>query len=499
MSITSVHSIHPPRVARETGDLSPDELVEHGRAILDWIAGYLAAPDRYPVVSRVQPGDIRHSLPSAPPQAAETMEAILADVEAKILPGITHWNHPGFFAYFSISASIPGILGELLAAALDVNAMLWKTSPAATELEELAMDWLRQLLGLGAGWFGMITDTASVSSLYALAAAREAKPELAIRDRGMAGRSDLPRLRVYTSEHSHSSIDKAALALGFGLENVVHIGADAEFRMRPDLLERAIAEDRQRGWLPIACVATVGTTSITSIDPVPAIADICAREAMWLHVDGAYGGMAAIVPEMRSVLDGVDRADSLVVNPHKWLFTPIDCSAFYTRRRDVLERAFSIVPEYLVTREQSSVVNFMDYGVQLGHRFRALKLWMVMRAFGAEGLATRLRAHCALARELAGWVRETKDWEVVAPVHFSLVCFRYAPAGLDEAALAALNQRILERVNASGEAYLSHTKLGDRYVLRLAIGNIRTERKHVARAWQLLMEAAGKCEEREGE
>ena len=307
MSITSAHLVNVPRTPAETGDLSPDELVEQGRALLDWIAAYLSSPERYPVVSRSQPGDVRRSLPGAPPVTGESLASIFADFESKILPGITHWNQPGFFAYFSISASVPGILGELLTAALVVNAMLWKTSPAATELEELTLDWLRQLLGLEAGWFGMITDTASISSMYALAAAREAKPELAIRDRGMAGRTDLPRLRVYASEHSHSSIDKAALALGFGLENVVHVGADAEFRMRPDLLERAIAEDRGRGWLPVACVATVGTTSITSIDPVSAIADICEREKIWLHVDGAYGGMAAIIPERRSVLAGARR------------------------------------------------------------------------------------------------------------------------------------------------------------------------------------------------
>jgi aromatic-L-amino-acid decarboxylase len=490
MSITSAHLVNVPRSPGDTGDLSPDELVEQGRALLDWIAAYLASPERYPVVPRVQPGDVRRSLPAAPPSTGEPLERIFADFEDKILPGITHWNQPGFFAYFSISASVPGILGELLTAALDVNAMLWKTSPAATELEELTLDWLRQLLGLEQPWFGMITDTASISTLYALAAAREAKPELEIRDRGMAGRSDLPRLRIYTSEHAHSATDKAALALGIGLENVVHIGTDAEFRMRTDLLERAIAEDRARGWLPLACVATVGTTGMTSVDPVPAIADLCHREQMWLHVDGAYGGMAAIIPEKRSVLAGVDRADSFVVNPHKWLFTPIDCSAFYTRRPDVLQRAFSLVPEFLVTREQSRAVNYMDYGVQLGHRFRALKLWMVIRAFGADGLASRLRAHCELATELAGWVDAEPDWEVMAPVHFSLVCFRYAPAGTGEAELTALNQQILERVNASGEAYLSHTKLGAKYVLRLTIGNIRTERKHVARAWELLKEAA---------
>ncbi|MHB1071379.1 MAG: pyridoxal phosphate-dependent decarboxylase family protein [Gemmatimonadaceae bacterium] len=473
------------------GDLPTNELQHHGRALLDWIAEYLEHPERYPVLSRATPGKIRASLPASPPKGGESLEAILRDIEQKIIPGITHWNHPGFFAYFSISASIPGILGELLAAALDTNAMLWKTSPAATELEQLAMDWLRQLLGLAPGWFGLINDTASISSMLALAAAREAKQELAIRARGMAGRPELPVLRVYCSEHAHSSIDKGALTLGIGLENVVKIPVDAEFRLRPDALSAAIAADRVSGFLPLACVATVGTTSTTSIDPVPAIAAICRREELWLHVDGAYGGVAAVMPEMRHVLAGVELADSLVVNPHKWLFTPVDCSAFFTRRPEVLRRAFSLVPEYLVTREQDEVVNLMDYGVQLGRRFRALKLWMVIRAFGADGLAERLRAHCALAREFAGWVAAKKDWELVAPVPFSLVCFRHHPGvGMSEAQLERHNAAVLERVNASGEVFLSHTKLDGRFVLRLAIGNIRTERRHVARAWELLREAA---------
>ena len=473
------------------GDLNPHELTRHGQRLLAWIAAYLdGGAEKYPVLSRAKPGDIRRSLPQAPPKAGESLEKILADFESKILPGITHWNHPGFFAYFSISASVPGILGELLTAALDVNAMLWKTSPAATELEELAMDWLRQMLGLEPGWFGIINDTASMSTLLALAAAREVHPELEIRQRGMAGRNDLPRLRVYCSEHTHSSIDKAAITLGIGHENVVHIPVDAKFRMRPDALVQAIAADRARGWLPIACVATVGTTSTSSIDPVPAIADICEREQVWLHVDGAYGGVAAIAPEMRHVLAGVERADSLVVNPHKWLFTPIDCSALFTKRADVLRRAFSLVPEYLVTREQDSVVNFMDYGTQLGHRFRALKLWMVIRAFGSDGLAERLSAHCALAREFASWVEQESDWEVAAPVPFSLVCFRYAPKDMDDTLADMLNERIMTAVNESGEVYLSHTKLNGRYVMRLAIGNVRTERRHVARAWELLRAAA---------
>ena len=474
------------------GDLPTAELREQGRAVLDWIAGYLDHPERHPVLSRVVPGEIREMLPVSPPEEPEPLERILEDFEQKILPGITHWNHPAFFGYFATSSSVPGILSEMLIATLDVKAMLWRTSPAATELEEVTADWLRQMLGLPGGWFGFLNDTASISSLLALAAAREAKPELQIRERGMAGRADLPRLRVYASEQAHSSIDKAALALGFGLENVVHIATDEDLRMRPDALARAIADDRERGHLPLACVATVGTTSTTSIDPVPAIADICRREDVWLHVDGAYGGMAAIVPEMRGVLDGVERADSLVVNPHKWLFTPFDCSAFFTRKPDVLERAFSLVHEYLVTPERDAVVDLMNYGVQLGRRFRALKLWMVIRGFGTSGLAGRLRAHCALAQEFASWVRADPSWEVVAPVPFSLVCFRYTPSGVHEEALNEMNASILARVNETGEAFLSHTKLGGRYTLRLAVGNIRTEERHVRRAWELLKESVAR-------
>ena len=470
--------------------MTGDEFRRHGYALVDWIADYLAHPERYPVLPRVVPGDVRQALPATAPERGESFDAIMADFERVLVPALTHWNHPGFFAYFAISASAPGILAEMLISALNVNAMLWKTSPAATELELRTLDWLRQLLGLQDGWFGLINDTASISTLLALAAAREAKPELAIREKGMAGRTDLPRLRVYTSSHAHSSVDKAAITLGFGHENVVHIDTDADFRMRVDALETAVRSDRAAGYLPVATVATVGTTSTTSIDPVPAIAALCAREGMWLHVDGSYGGVAAVVPEMRHVLAGVELADSLVVNPHKWLFTPIDLSAMFTRRPDVLKRAFSLVPEYLVTREQGDVVNLMDYGVQLGRRFRALKLWMVIRAFGAEGLAARLRQQMEMARAFAGWVSDAADWERVAPVPFSLVCFRYAPAGTSETERDALNAAILERVNASGRAYLSHTKLHGHYVLRLAIGNMRTEPRHVSDAWRLLREAA---------
>jgi aromatic-L-amino-acid decarboxylase len=475
-----------------TGDLSREQLISKGRETLDWIADYLEHPEKYPVLSTSKPGDITSSLPSSPPENAESLDAIFADFESKIIPGITHWNNPAFFGYFATSSSVPGILAEMLVATLDVKAMLWKTSPAATELEQVVMDWLRQMLGLQSGWFGITTDTASISSMLALAAAREARPELQIRERGMAGRADLPRLRVYCSPHAHSSVDKAALALGLGLENVVKISDDDEFRMRPDALAAAIAADRAAGFLPLACVATVGTTSMTSIDPVSAIAAICKREQVWLHVDGAYGGVLAIAPEYRHILDGIEDADSLVVNPHKWLFTPFDCSAFFIKQPGVLKRAFSLVPEYLVTREQDDVVNYMDYGVQLGRRFRALKLWMIIRAFGVNGLAERLRAHCELAQRFADWVRADADWELLAPVPFSLVCFRYAPKGKSDAELDARNEAIMHAVNSGGDVFLSHTKLRGRFTLRLAIGNIRTEERHVALAWRRLKEAASR-------
>ena len=473
-----------------SGDLSRDTLMSQGQAILDWIATYLEHPEQFRVGSSAKPGQIRASLPASPPDAGETLEAILADFEGKIVPGITHWNHPAFFGYFATSSSVPGILAEMLIAALDVKAMLWKTSPAATELEQVATDWLRQMLGLGDGWFGITTDTASISSMLALAAARESRPELEIRARGMAGRTDLPRLRVYASEHAHSSVDKAALALGIGLDNVVKIEVDGKYRMRPQALADAIAADRAKGFLPLACVATIGTTSTSSIDPVADISQLCRNDGVWLHVDGAYGGTLAIVPEFRHVLDGVEAADSLVVNPHKWLFTPFDCSAFFIKRPDILKRAFSLVPEYLVTREQDDVVNYMDYGVQLGRRFRALKLWMVIRAFGAEGLASRLRQHCALATMFAEWVRASADWELMAPVPFALVCFRYAPRGTSEEARDAMNETIMHAVNDEGHVFLSHTKLSGRFTLRVSIGNIRTEQRHVALAWDRLGAAA---------
>lgn len=467
--------------------MTQDEFRQAGHQLVDWIADYLEHSERYPVLAQVRPGDLVKALPTQAPEQGEPFARLFADFESTVLPAVTHWNHPGYFAYFAINGSGPGVLAEFLSAALNQQAMLWRTSPAATELETVTMGWLRDLMGLPASWEGVIYDTASISTLTALAAARELHVP-GVRAIGMAGRADLPRVRVYCSEHTHSSIDKAVILLGLGHESLRKIPGDADFRMRADLLAAAIAEDRAAGWHPMAVVATVGTTSTTSVDPVPAIADIAQREGLWLHVDCAYAGVMAIVPEYRHILAGVERADSLVVNPHKWLFTPFDLSAFYTPRMDVVRQAFSLVAEYLKTSDPAATRNLMDTGVQLGRRFRALKLWWVLRHFGAEGLRSELRRHIALAEQLAAWVDADPDLERMAPVPFSVVCFRLRPRGrtMSEAELDALNQRAMDAVNAGGEVFLSHTRLNGVFTLRLAIGHLKTEERHVRRALELL-------------
>jgi aromatic-L-amino-acid/L-tryptophan decarboxylase len=473
--------------ATKTSDMTPEDFRRHGHEIVDWIADYLAHVSSYPVLAQTKPGDIRHALPTQPPQEPEAMEAILADFDRLLMPGITHWNSPGFMAYFGITGSGPGILGEMLIGALNVNAMLWRTSPAATELEQVTLDWLRQLLGLPHPLFGVINDTASSGVLYALAAAREALSDLRIRQEGMAGRAHMPRLRYYASQEAHSSIDKAGIVLGIGQTGLRKIGVDSAFRMNVAELERAIEQDIAAGWRPFAVVATVGTTSTTSIDPVPQIADICERYGLWLHVDGAYGGSAAVDPQMRWVLDGCERADSLIINPHKWLFTPIDCSVFYTRKPDVVKAAFSLVPEYLHSAEsvgEDAPVNLMDYGTSLGRRFRSLKLWMIMRYFGQEGLTTRIHEHIRLGQLVRQWVEEASDFEIMAPTPFSTVCFRAHPKGMDdETQLELLNEHIMNRINAAGRFFLSHTKLHGQYTIRIAVGNLRTTEEDVRALW----------------
>lgn len=481
------------KLAPALGDMSKEDFRRFGHELVDWVAEYLEHVEDLPVLAQIEPGDLKAQLPTMPPEKGEAMEQIIADVDRLIVPALTHWSHPSFFAYFATSTSAPGIFGELLSAAFDNKAMLWRTSPASTELEEVTLDWLRQMMGLDAGMTGIIYDTASVSSMHAIAAAREGV-ELRIREEGMSGRQDLPLLRVYVSEQAHSSIEKGVITLGLGQRALRKIPTDGEFRMDARALAAAIEEDKADGVIPFCVVATVGTTSTSSIDPVPEIAPICEKHKLWLHVDAAYAGSAAVVPELRHVLQGCERADSLAVNPHKWLFTPFDLSVLYCRHLDLLRRAFSLVPEYLRTPEQEQVRSGSDYGVQLGRRFRALKLWMIVRYFGHEGLAARIREHCRLAKLFASWVEADPNWELLAPLPLALVCFRACPRmdGVDEAArnsrLNVLNEAIMHGVTATGKALLSHTKLDDKLTLRLSIGNIRTTEKHVRQVWELLNE-----------
>ena len=453
----------------------------------EWVAAYRDSVGGLPVLPAVRPGETAAALPVAPPERGDATERWLEDLDRIVVPAVTHWNHPGFMAYFGITGSAPGILGELVSAALNSNGMLWKTCPALTELEQVVLRWLAAALGLPTAWFGMITDTASTSTLVALAAAREAAG-ISARDEGLSGK---PPLVLYCSEEAHSSVDKAAIMLGIGRSGVRRIPSDDTFRMRVDALETAVDEDRRAGRLPFAVVATVGTTSATAVDPVSAIADVCGRHGLWLHVDAAYAGSAAIAPELRWVLAGCERADSLVTNPHKWLFTPIDCSVLYTARPEVFRAALSLVPEYLRT-DAAGVTDLMDYSFQLGRRFRAIKLWFVFRHFGTHGLAAAIREHVRLAAAFARRVDAHPHLDRMAPAPLSVVCFRAVPPGLrGEGEIERFNAAVLERVNATGQVFLSHTKLKGQYCIRIAIGNLGTSAAHAERAFTLVCEAAG--------
>jgi aromatic-L-amino-acid decarboxylase len=457
-------------------DMSPGDFRDAAHRVADLAADYLDRLEGYDVLPKIAAGATRSKLPAAPPASPQPLDLILADYRSIVEPYITHWQHPMFMAYFPSVASGPGILGEWLASTLNSNVMLWRNAPSSTELEEVVVSWLRQMLGLPDGFDGMFTDTASISSLLSIVAARHA----------VTGSDTAARLRIYASTEAHSSIDKAAIVAGIGRAGVRRIPADGDYRMKADLLSEAIAEDRAAGWTPYCVVATLGTTSSTSVDPCDSIAEICRRERLWLHVDAAYAGAAAIVPEMRPLLSGWERADSIVVNPHKWMFTPFDASLLLFRSPEAFRDAFSLVPEYLRTPEAGGVHNFNEYGIQLGRRFRALKVWMQIRWFGVDGMAARLREHVRLAQLLASWVDADPDWERLAPVPFSTVCFRYR-LGSD---LDAANARILERVNATGKVFLSHTKLAGRFTLRVALGNPRQTENHVAKCWAVLKEAA---------
>jgi aromatic-L-amino-acid decarboxylase len=447
-----------------------------GHHTVDWIVDYLNNLSDLPVLPSMKPGELVDALPATGPVKGESFEDIFADFERLVMPAVTQWNHPRFFAYFACTGSTPAILGEMLAAALNTNGLHWKTSPALVELEQVALGWLRQWMGLKDDWFGIIYDTASVSSMHAIACAREfVAPEA--RTEGSQ-----PNLTLYTSEQSHSSIEKGAIAVGMGQKNVRKVPVDAEFRMKPDALAAMVQQDTAAGKRPCCVVATVGTTSTTSVDPLAQIVPIAEKYNMWVHVDAAYAGSAAILPECRNILDGAEHAHSLVVNAHKWLFTPIDLSAFYTRRPDILRRAFSLVPEYLHPQQDPRAIDLMDYGVPLGHRFRALKLWFVLRYFGQERIQQILRSHIQLAQRFAELVDADPEFERVAPTPFSVVCFRYK--GTDEQ-----NKTMIDTINATGRVFMSYTVLNGRVAIRLAIGNLATTWPDLLEAWELMKSA----------
>ena len=481
-------------------DMTPAAFRAAGHDVVDLIADYLEDVESYAVFPAIEPGSIAPEFAPHAPEDPEPVAAILADVERLVLPNATHWQHPGFFAYFSTSASGAGILGEMITAALGQNPMLWRTSPVGTELEGVVVRWLRESLGLPELFDGLLTDTASTSTLIAIAASREAAG-LDASALGLARREAFGLPRVYASTEAHSSIEKACMTLGLGRAALVKIPTNARYEMDVDALAAAIADDRASGSIPICIVATVGTTSSTSVDPVAAIADVAEREGLWLHVDSAYAGVTALLPDRRAPFAGWERADSIVVNPHKWLFTPLDASLLLSRRMDQLRAAFSLVPEYLRTLDRTNpVLDYNEYQPQLGRRMRALKLWMQLRWFGVEGLRRRIRHHLAMAEQVAGWIAADPDWEILAPVPFATVCFRYRPAALagreDEPAVHArldeLNTRLMDTVNRTGEVFLSHTRLADRFTIRMAIGNLRTEPRHVERAWELLRTEAAR-------
>jgi aromatic-L-amino-acid decarboxylase len=475
-------------------DIAPERFRESAYRAVDWISDYLEHVDRYPVLAQTKPGEIRSKLPKSPPDKPESLDVVASDFEKIVLPGITHWNHPRFFAYFAITGCYPGVIGEMLSSALNVNAMLWRASPAATELEETVLDWLRQMVDLPAEFEGVINDTASVSSVNAIAAAREAAG-LHIREMGMSGRNDLPKLRVYTSEEAHSSIEKAGILLGFGQEGVSKIPTDENFSMDVNALRGAIRNDLNKGIRPICVIPTLGTTSTTSIDPVAEIAEVCRDHGIWMHVDAAYGGSAAILPEVRNLFRGWEKADSIVINPHKWLFTQIDCSVLYCRRQEVLKQAFSLTPEYLRTLEKGEVKNLMDYGISLGRRFRALKLWMVIRCLGRDGIADAISDHISYARRLEQMIRADENFQLLAPVPFSTVVFQFRPrksrsTDWSEQEVNDANERLLNAINQTGKAFLSHTKLRGKFGIRMAIGNLKTNWNDISETWDLIRREA---------
>jgi aromatic-L-amino-acid decarboxylase len=480
--------MNPPQQRDALGDLPADQFRKHLHEIADWIADYRENIAAKRISPTAAPGAIRAALPRAAPEEGESMDAILADFERIILPGMVHWAHPQFMGYFGATTTAPGILAEMLTAALNVNAMTWRTSPAATELETVVLGWLRGWLGLDNEFDGIVYDTASIATMHALAAARE-EASTSIRTLGLSGRAELPIFRVYTSDQAHSSVEKAAIALGLGEHNVRRIASDSEFRMDGKALREAIAADLRKEFMPLAVVATVGTTSTASADPVSEIAAVCREHQMWLHIDAAYGGGIALLPECEWVKQGWNEADSLVINPHKMLFVPFDFSALYVREIQRLRNVFTLVPEYLRGDAAGAEINYMDYGVPLGRRFRALKAWMVWRAFGRAGLAARIRDHLRLAQLFTSWIKDDPRFELAAPTVMGVVCFRIKAA--DDATSDRVNSQLVEQINTAGETYLMQTKLRGRSVVRLGLGNILTTEEHLRKVWELIRSAIG--------
>jgi aromatic-L-amino-acid decarboxylase len=472
---------------KESGDIWWEEFGAQMRQVADWISNYRQKIDERPIWLNLKPGDVLAQLDREPPETGTSFEKLFAEIDRVIVPGVVHWDHPQFMSYFGCTTTNPGILAEMITGALNVNTMTWRTAPAGVELETLVLDWLRRWLTLTDEYTGVVYDTASISTMHALATAREQiAPDT--RKLGLSGR-DLPRFRIYTSDQAHSSIEKGAIAIGIGEENVVRVPTDSEFRMDVAALREGIAQDRQRGFRPMAVVATVGTTSTASVDPVPEIAQLCREQKLWLHIDGAYGAGLALLPECKWITAGWNEADSLVVNPHKMLFVPFDFSALYMRDVARLRRLFTLVPEYLHLRDPSGAeINYMDYGVQLGRRFRALKAWMVWRAFGREGIAARIREHLRLAKLFAEWVEGDKRFELAAPVMMGVVCFRFVGAASDK--IDNLNTKMVERINTSGRGYITQTKLRGQTVMRIGLGNVLTTEQHLRNVWELVQQAA---------
>lgn len=464
------------------------EFRRRGHELVDWIADYYGDIEKYPVRAQVKPGEILAQLPLEPPLQGEPFEALFQDFVNIILPGMTHWQHPGFCAYFNANGSFPSLLAEMLTSALGAQCMSWATSPAATELEERVMEWTRRLLHLPEQFTGVIQDTASTATLCAILSAREKISQFRINRDGFAG---LPRFTVYCSTEAHSSIEKDVKILGLGKENLRKIDTDEHFAMKPELLAEAIAADRRAGYVPLAVAAAFGTTGSTAIDPLDAIGKICHHEGIWLHVDAAYAGSALAAPEIRPLLAGIEYADSFVFNPHKWMFTHFDCCGYFVRDVAQLVRSLEILPEYLKTKEGERVNNYRDWGIQLGRRFRALKLWFVLRSFGVEGLRAKIREHLLWAKELAEDIRNSGNFELMAPVPFSTVCFRFRPSGINDMEhINGINARLMETINDTGKLYLSHTKLKGHYTIRFVIGQTSQTQQHVRDAWRLIQNTA---------